>query len=146
MPITPLPPDNTKRYRLVYTVAGREHRMMSRCGSGMTDATAIGHLNAVAVALAPYMFSDVSFIGVEVLAAGSDVSNPVSGWTVVNGGQPGAMPAAAAARSWAISGRSSTGRKARVYWYGSNIPQPATWEEDPLVTASFQGFQGLLNS
>jgi hypothetical protein len=33
-----------------------------------------------------------------------------------------------------------------VYGTGSTYVTPDTYEEDPLVTAPFQGFQGLLNS
>lgn len=51
-------------------------------------------------------------------------------------------------RAISFTGRSNTGRKTKVFVYGltSAATTPANYEEDPLVTADFQGFQGLLDN
>lgn len=146
MPLTPLPQDNTKRYFLVYTVDGTNHSMMSRASSSFSDATAVSHMQAVAVALQDKMGNDATFLGVEVAAQGSNVRNPIAGFTPVTG-TGGSRATFADALSICIAGRAPSGRKTKVFLYGTaGIAIPANYEEDPLTTAELQGWQGLLNS
>lgn len=146
MPLTPLPPSNTKRYTLVYTVGGQSHHMMARAGAGATDTDAVNNFTAIFAALESAFYSDVSGLGILKQEQGSDVANPISGWTVMNGTSGSPITPQIKPRAWAFSGRSATGRKSRVYVYGTVVAPGDTWEQDPLTDARFQGFQGLLNS
>lgn len=146
MPLTPLPETNTKRYSLIYTVGPNTHRMQSRCSDLMDDSTAIGHMQAIAAALAPSFCSNGTFVGVEVALSGSNVHNVVPGLTPVSGGAA-AITGINFPYSQCIAGRSPSGRKVKVFVYGmTGVALSTTWEEDPLTNADLQGFQGLLNS
>jgi len=147
MPLTPLPADNTKRYKLLYTVGPNNHSMTSRCSNAQIDATAVSHFQAVAATLQSFVGSNVVFLGVEVAAQGSNVFNPVGGFTPVTG-TAAAVSDVNYPRAVCIAGRTSGGRKTKVFVYGAGNAYSfvASYEEDPLTTVQLQGFQGLLNS
>ncbi len=146
MPLTPLPEDNTKRYFLVYTCGTDVHQLQARCADTLGDATALSNFNAIAVALAPSAGTNTTFAGVEVAVNGSNVRNPVPGFTPVTGTGGGSVGGAETVKAWCISGRAPSGRKSKVFVFGMFISTPANYKQDPLTDAALQGFQGLLNS
>lgn len=146
MPITPLPEENTKRYFLTYTVGSDVHNMQARCADSVSDATALSNFAAIAAALQPDAGTATVFGEVFVALRGSNVRNPVAGFTPVTGGGGGAVGGAETVKAWCISGRAPSGRKVKVFVYGMFITTPANYKQDPLTTPSLQGFQGLLNS
>jgi hypothetical protein len=121
--------------------------MTARCSSGQIDSQAITYFNACFAALQSSLGTNTTWAGVQVALQGSDVFNPIAGWTPVSGSgaivQPVDTP-----RALSFVGRTSNGRKSRVFVFGvtSSFVTPPTYEQDPLTTAGFQGFQGLLNS
>lgn len=146
MPLSPLPEDNTVRYFLDYVVAGEQHSMQSRAASTMSDATAVGHFQAIAATLQTLVGSNVTFQGVSKCALGSNVRNAVAGLTPVTGT---AVVISDPARPFqcVVSGRSSSGRKTKVSIFGAQgIVIPTSWAQQPISTSEIQGFQGLLNS
>jgi len=122
--------------------------MQSRCSDAMDDTTAVGYMQAVADTLAPVMGSNVSFNSVSVALSGSDVVNPVAGLDPV-AGTGSAVGVTNQPRAISIPGRSSTGRKTKVFLYGTatdSLPLSDSWEQDPITDTVIQGFQALLVS
>jgi len=147
MPLSPLPEDNTKRYKMLYTVGPQTHTMTSRCSSAQTDATANAHFVALFAAIGSSLGSNCTWADLLVAAQGSNVFNSTATWTPVTGGG-GAVAVVDYPRALNFPGRANSGRKSKVFVFGidSGFSTPQSYEEDPLVTATFQGFQGLLNS
>lgn len=147
MPLTPLPEDNTKRYKLIYTVGTFQHSITSRCSASQNDATALGHFAAVGAAMQPAFGTNVTLVNVEVALLGSNVFNIVGGWTPIVG-TSSPVSVLDSPRAVCFPGRTTGGRKAKAFWYGvtSSYVTPNAYSEDPLVSPEFQGFQGLLNS
>lgn len=130
----------------MYTVGSEQHSMQSRSTPSFSDAVAVSHMQAVAAALQPAAGSDVTFLGVEVAAQGSNVRNPIAGFTPVTG-TGGTRATFSNALSICIAGRATSGRKTKAFFYGSaGVGIPASYEENPLTTPALQGWQGLLNS
>jgi len=147
MPLTPLPADNTKRYKLIYTVEEDTHSMTARCSSSQTDANAITYFADLFAPMEDALGSNVTWANLEVALEGSNVFNVVGGWTpLVGGSDP--VNEVDQPRSLCFSGRTTGGRKTKVFVYGvtSAFATPDSYAQDPLTTASFEGFQGLLNS
>lgn len=147
MPLTPLPADNTKRYKMLYTVGPNNHSITSRCSSGQIDGVAVSHMQAVAAVLASFVGDNVTYQGVEVALLGSNVFNPVGGFTPVVG-TAATVTAVNFPRAVGFAGRTTGGRKSKCFLYGpgNGYVFVAAYEEDPLTTSQLQGFQGLLNS
>src|SRR5258708_4920959 len=141
----PLPADNTKRYFLIYAVDTEVHRMQFRCADSIGDATALANIAALVTAIAPTAGSNTTYAGVEVALRGSNVINPVAGFTPVSGGS-GSVSGATLQNAWCISARAPSGHKAKIFLFGLFIALPADYKQDPLTDAGLQGFQGLLNS
>jgi hypothetical protein len=120
--------------------------MQARCADSVSDATAISNFTAIVAALGPIVSNDTTFAGVYVAANGSNVRNPVPGFTPFTGAAGSIVPGTSQVMSWCISGRAPSGRKSKVFIYGLFLAVPDTWKQDPLTTAELQGFQGLLNS
>jgi hypothetical protein len=146
MPLTPLPANNTKRYALVVHTPEHVHHMIARCTTSFSDSTALSNLTAVGAALADGMGNDCHFTSVLVAAQGSNIFNPVAGWSTITGVQAG-LPALQEPRSVCISGRASSGRKVKTFVWGlSGVTTPDTYLSEPIVASYLSGFQGLLNS
>lgn len=146
MPLTPLPENNTKRYFLRYTVGSDIHDMQARCADSVSDATALSNFTAIAAALQPDAGTGTIFAEVFVALNGSNVRNPVPGFTPVTGTASGAVGGAETVKAWCIPGRAASGRKVKVFVFGMFLSTPSDYKQDPLTNSSLQGFQGLLNS
>jgi hypothetical protein len=120
--------------------------MLARADASHSDVAAVATFAAVAAALKPVFGSNCVFTAVTVAAKGSNVFNPVAGFTPVTGTNGSTVLANDRAYEVAISGRSTTGRKSRIYFYGYAGARFTNFKQDPLTDAALQGFQGLLNS
>jgi len=147
MPISPLPEDNTKRYKMIYTVEEDTHSLTGRAANTLTDAGADAHFVALFAAIGSSLGSNCTWVDLQVAAQNSNVFNSTGTWTPATG-TGGAVSELDQPRALCFPGRSATGRKVKAFVYGvdSGFTTPDAYEEDPLVTATFQGFQGLLNS
>lgn len=125
MPVTPLPPSNTRRYFLDYSVGGIQHTLTCRTTGTVSAGTAAvaidGFLSAFGTTL-----HELTVIGFRISAAGSDVSLPVN-WPEADTYGTGALTGANRARFSSITGRSTAGRKARVDLYGLKENPNASW-------------------
>jgi hypothetical protein len=147
MPLTPLPEDNTKRYKMVYTVEEDTHSLTARAADSMSDSTANSHFVALFAAIGASLGSNCTWVDLQVAAKNSNVFNSTGTWTP-SAGTGGPVSEVDQPRALCFPGRSNTGRKVKAFVYGvtSGFTTPDSYEEDPLVTATFQGFQGLLDS
>jgi hypothetical protein len=147
MPLTPLPEDNTKRYKLIYTVEEDTHTLTARCSASQTDGQAVINFTDCAVALNGILGSNVTWVNLEVALLGSNVFNIVAGWTPQPGGAA-VVSELDQPRSICFPGRTSGGRKTKAFIYGASsaYTTPDSYSEDPLTSTPLQGFQGLLDS
>lgn len=131
MALAPLPASNTQRFFIGIQGAGHQHHVQVRCTDAITPAQAVIDLGFIATTLAPGMYPDYSFNELLHAEKGSDIRNPVAGWTVVAGEQPFVQPGNDHPLSLCARGRSTTGRKVRAFLWGLSFTRPLNW----LVTA-----------
>lgn len=131
MPLTPLPANNTRRYFIIVTGPSFTHRIQVRVDATQDNATAVPNLQADMTVLAPAVGDNYAFTGLEVAEIGSDIRNPVAGWTVIPGGAVIPVTGQDIARSFSIRGRSSTGRKTRNLLWGLTLGHQPDFEYSP---------------
>jgi hypothetical protein len=141
MPITPLPPSNTKRYFIEQNVAGEVHYIQVRCGPGVTDAGALARFQTDFALLTSQMHDDVSFTNLYVADLGSDIRNPVAGWTPIDGASGSNMPVELHPKTLCLRGRSSTGRKVRMFLWGMDPALTEEWKYVPPVPSGLNSFR-----
>lgn len=144
MPLTPLPASNTKRYFLVVTGPSFTHRVMCRVDSTIDNASAVANLAADCSVIAPIMGDNYSFTGLEVAEVGSDIRNIVPGWSVIagsSGQNPGGQDLT---RTFAVRGRSTSGRKFRNLWWGLVLPHNDDFEYTPAPETPADAFLSQL--
>lgn len=115
--MAPLPPNNTPRFRIKYTNVSHQHSMEVR---SHLSPSALGTLiDDFFTALDTAIFSTV-IDSVEFAADGSDIFNPVTSGiegNVYTGFGSGTVPGEAA-QYISFIGRSSGGRRVRLYVFG----------------------------
>jgi hypothetical protein len=147
MPLPPLPASNTKRYFLTQVADTYQHTMMVRVGPAVTDAAAITELAALCAIFVPIAFVSTAWTALSVAQAGSDVRNPVPGWTTIVGTSAGNQPDLTRPYAWQYKGRSADGRKCKLFVYGLSPTVPDTYEMDPILAGSaLKSAQVRLNS
>jgi hypothetical protein len=128
-----LPESNTRRYWLVYTVGGQEHRILMRSTSSVTDAAAVLEAEGWWTDLSVDMATDAIFIGMEVALAGSNIRNPLAITAPIPGTGGGTITDIQRPRSWTIKGRTEGGRRVGVSVFGVLENTPNTWEQSPIT-------------
>lgn len=117
MPLTPLPQNNTKRYKATYTVNDHEHVFQMRAGSGSTDVGAVSAIEDLFAALDPIL-NELTFTKIEVAADGSDIFVPISVAIPATIYGSGTAAGLLVPQFLAFQGRSAGGRKVRLSVYG----------------------------
>lgn len=114
--MAPLPPNGTARFRVFYTNVGKQHTLEIRSGAsplavGLIADDLFTHLTPL---IAPTVIDTVQFA-----ANGSNVFNPVT--TGIEGNTYGGGFGSAHNAAWFISfiGRTSGGRRCRLYVFGA---------------------------
>jgi len=117
MPVPALPPDNTKRYKLTYTVLGIQHDFTVRCGPTGNDAGATSIVEDLLNALDPILY-EWTVDAFDFAVAGSSVFNPAT--STLPGSVFGSGSAAGLLKPQflAFQGRSAAGHKCRISFYG----------------------------
>lgn len=133
MPLTPLPEDTTKRYWVIYTYGPYTHKFQIRASNTLSDSTALSDLQFDFNILKTSMAGNVDFIALEVAAAGSNVRNPVPGWSTITGTTAADTDPQHYVRSFSIRGRSTTGRKTKNLLFGVQLVEQADFEASPPV-------------
>lgn len=118
MPLTPLPAFNTKRYFIKWTVGAFQHTTQMRVSDDTDNAGAVLILQNDLSILLPALGDNVTIDGLEVAENGSDIRNPVAGWTVLTGTSGLTISGQDLARTFSLRGRSITGRKTKILIWG----------------------------
>jgi len=149
MPVTPLPPSNTERWFLDYTVMDVEHVFIMRAADVLPDADATEAFDTILTILAPNLITLIP-VGLRHAAAGSDLTFPASmtGLAASYGAEtetPINIPLQST-----FTGRSPDGRKARVGFFGWAGQNDASWRyttaEDAVVAAAVSSLNSLSGS
>lgn len=117
MPLTPLPPSNTARYKLYYTFAGVQHVVQVRAIGAHSPASFGTFMDGIFTSLNTALWA-LSVIKVEFAAVGSDVFNLVTTGIEGNAYGSGTPVGLLVPQFIAFQGRSSGGRKVRMSIYG----------------------------
>lgn len=118
--MAPVADNLTDRYFVDYETSAGEHTVLFRYLSGTDQSAAILDLRAVISALLPRMFNSTQFLALRFSAAGSNVSNPLPFVGLV-GGLPVAGPRQEGPKFISFIGRSATGRRSRLFFYGTDF-------------------------
>jgi hypothetical protein len=126
--MTPLPDNSNDRYVVQYLGANDSYSMLFRASAaGAPNPDVITGIRTFITAMLPVMFDDVTFTGVQYIAAGTGFANPVSGWTALVGTAAGNQATRENPAFVAFIGRGTTGRRVRHYFYESNIVPDANY-------------------
>jgi len=116
--MAPLPPESTPRYRVVYTGNGHQHTQewRSHLSPSAMDTFLGGVWTDMDALLYDTVIDDVLFA-----ADGSNIFNSVT--MTITGANFGSGSGSVSTAPYFISyiGRSSDGRRLRVYWYNVNV-------------------------
>lgn len=119
--MAPLPQNNTGRLWVDYLANSRQHTIMFRFGgAGLPTVTFQDGVNDFFEVNGFIMPTDWTFLGARVAVAGSDISNPFAlGVTPFSGDVTPNLAEAPAYVSYV--GRSSTGRRGRLFLLGAGL-------------------------
>lgn len=116
MPLPPLPDNNTARLWVEYDTTVGIHELLFRQHSAATKSDFITQVRQFCTQLVGLVNSSGGFTSARYAAAGSDISNPES-WAAINGTNATAPSVLARPIFATFSGRTATGRKARLYFF-----------------------------
>jgi len=113
--MAPLPPNNTPRFKITYTNAGRQHVLNVR--SHDSPAALGADVNDIFAVMGPRLYPTV-INTVEFAADGSNVFNLVTSGIEGNAYGAGSPPVTAPSQYINFIGRSSDGRRVRMALFG----------------------------
>jgi len=140
-------PNYTARYRVRYTVLGKNHKMQFRLARGTSDVGNIAlKVAAYLSALSPTLFTNFTVLGAEFAPEDSDIFLPVAppvGFSPPALAIPGA-PISEQSLAWSFVGRSIGGLQCRLFLYGAgsgpeNVGAPAVTFDDWRLTSVQSG-------
>lgn len=142
--MAPLNPNNTRRYFLNYSTSKAAHTMMLRTTLSVTAANASLVFSDILAAWASQL-SLININSMEMAEKGTNVRNPVT-W-----GGSATYGAAAevgnlAPRSICFLGRSTDGRRARLFLYGYKGATPEDWRLTNADNAAVGTVYATLNT
>lgn len=135
--MAPLPEENTARIRVRYHDQWNEHTMTFRFVDMAAPATNVAIVRSVITSMLPLLWDNVIFDGAEMAVEGSNIFNEVSGWTPMNAtgqGTPGAN--VSPSRFMQFGGRSSDGRKVKLYLFGVRYDEVQDMRYSPADLAA----------
>jgi hypothetical protein len=92
------------------------------------------------------MFNDCGFPSLSVAEHGSDIRNPVAGWTPLVGTSTNPQSDLDEPLTLCARGRSNDGRKSRLFLWGMVFARTVTWLLTPGSGTDFATFLSRLNS
>jgi hypothetical protein len=145
MALPPLPESNTERWWMVYTVNGATHRLMIRTVDGVTAAQVepvffnIWSMHAAAL-------NSTQLLNLERALKGSNVRIPFA-YTLSNQFGTGTQSGNdRRARSWSYTGRSTDGRKSRLFIFGGIDASQGDYRTTSAESTIVQTFSAYLNA
>jgi hypothetical protein len=116
MPLTPLPPSNTTRWRLHYSCGGLNHFWVIRTTAAVTNASVSTAFDDLLTALTTELYA-ITILGLDFAVSGSNIFNAAT-WTGAASYGSGVPSLEQATRNISFIGRTTNGRKARMFLYG----------------------------
>lgn len=144
MPLDPLPPSNTQRFWIGVAGGGHQHHIQVRTTNAIEPAQAVIDLGFVVTTLQPTVYNDYTFNELLFAEQGSDIRNPVPGWEVVSGLEPFGQPATEHPYTICARGRSTSGRKVKLFLWGMNSPRDGNWMHIPVAESPEEAFLAIL--
>lgn len=144
MPLPELPSYNTKRYFLGLADAQAQHHIQVRCADTVSDSQAVIDLGFSVDLLLPVTFNDYTWNELLVAEHGSDIRNPVPGWTPLVGTNGFSQSDQQAPLAITARGRSSTGRKCKFALWGQQFTQQADWMYIPVLLGAHAQFMQIV--
>jgi len=147
MPLPPLPEENTRRMFVNWSVGGTHHSTQIRVSNGPTAAAIMADLHGMFALLPDFMGNNVSIDSLDEAAEGSNVRNPVPGWTPIVGlATNDPVTGQHLARTFSYRGRSSSGRKTKGLLWGLVLPESGDFRFVPAAESDLRSFMDALNS
>jgi len=147
MPLAPLPASNTKRYFIGQTASGKQHHIQVRVVDSLGDAAALAYFHGFCDAVKAGFYADVTFNELLVAEKGSDIRNPVAGWTTVTGtALIGNQPDTDIPLTLCARGRSTSGRKVRAFFWGAVFTRTDDWLLVPTPESELDAILTDINS
>jgi len=119
MPVTALPPSNTPRWWLDYTVNGDTHSMMMRTTSIKTEAQVSDVFSGFLDLFTTDNIYTVDVVGLRKAVEGSDVTLPATYSGTPNFGSGSAVDNDNRAKTFSWTGRDDSGHKVRLFLFGA---------------------------
>jgi hypothetical protein len=123
-----------------------QHHIQIRTSDAFTNANAVADFSAQFAVLLPQMYNDCGYNELLVAEHGSDIRNPVPGWTIMVGTQPGAQPDTEEPLTLGARGRSPDGRKVRLFLWGQLFTRTSNWLFTPGAGTVYKTFLDILNA
>ena len=144
MPLAPLPASNTQRFFIGLSGGGHQHHIQVRANDSVDAAQAAIDLGFVATTLQPVIYNDYTFNELLHAEKGSDIRNPVASWEVISGTQAFGQPVTEHPYALCARGRSTSGRKARLFLWGVNAARNSSWMVIPDAGSALEAFIAIL--
>jgi hypothetical protein len=120
----PLPPESTPRYIVHYQVlGGPEHSLQVRAPATVSPAAFGTFINSFLSPLVADLWQ-ITILGVDFIPSGTNVGNPVITGIEGNTYGSGSSSQASIPLSLSFVGRSSGGRRGRIFLFGFKIGDP----------------------
>lgn len=149
MALPPLPPSNTERWFLDYTVGSQQHSLLMRATTILSAVEACTALDVFLTAIAGNLVEIVP-VGLRHASIGSDVTNPADFGTLAEGYGTGTVSSINRPLQVTFTGRSTDGRKNRVGIYGWTAQTDSSWRittlEDSDVLLGVNALTSLASS
>lgn len=145
--MAPIPPNNTQRFWVDYTVSGHQHTLLCRAGSTVTPSDAGGIIGSFFAAFADNIYL-TTIDGFRSAAPGVDFSTPQT-WPGAATYGNGTGPNHTSAWFYDFVGRGDTGHRVRAAVFGAKTltegndyritPTEASWVADVLAALTSDG-------
>lgn len=145
MPVTPLPPSNTARYRLKYNNGIDDHTMQMRVGATHTPSDVNDLWNLFLTAIAPAL-PLITIVGEDFLELGSDVGIPVATTGLATTYGTGTLSLPESPNEITFSGRGFTGRKIHLGVIGVQLAADSNFIFTPAEQSWITAAVAVLNS
>lgn len=143
MPLPPLPESNTARLWVQYDTGVGIHEMQFRKVSASAKADFITQVRSVCTQLAGLVWNSGGFTSARYASAGVDLSFPEP-WAAINGTNVTAPNPINRTNFVTFSGRSPTGRKARLFFFNPYVANESDFRLELGDSAQLQAAWNVL--
>lgn len=145
MPVTPLPPENTTRWRVRYNNGIDTHSLTLRTIDSLTAAAVSAFFNDIFQAAAPFLPA-ITIIALDRIAQGSNVGIPQPLGSLLAGYGTGTLQLVSSPNTLTFSGRSLLGRKNHIAFLGVKVSADSNYIYGPGELAAVGAVVNQLNA